>query len=470
MTAAPPVSGSAWSRRGWAIYLGWVVITLEGSALNLALPTIADALQADDGGISWVIDAYTLPLASLLLFGGVLGDRIGAARLFRIGAVGFAAASIACALSPSIELLIACRAAQGVFAALLLPMLLALVGTGFADSSQRSIAVNMMTLFGGAGMAVGPFLGGLLTDTVGWRAVFWITAPIAIIAAVLVGTDRHDRRSAKARFDLAGQVVGTVGLVVMVAGLIESGADVSWVVPSALIVLGLALLGLFVFVEHHSRHPMMPLSVFRTRGFGGAVGGGFAFQFGAYGLQFFLAIYLQTVWGLSALHGGLLLIAFAVGVVLSSAFLNPLLLSRGSRPLILIGAATAVIGTAALLAVDGESDWWLLVVAEFVIGGGTGLYSTGLNKAAGGALEAGTAGLASGVYNTARQIGQCIGIAIFGTLVALPDPETGFTVAIVLGAACGIAVAATAFRAPASGSPASPGSAAEHDVQGLVAA
>lgn len=447
MTAVIAPARTAWSARGWAIYLGWIVITLDGSALNLALPRIADDLQAQAGGISWVVDAYTLPLASLLLLGGSLGDRVGAERLFRIGAIGFAAASVACALSPSIGLLIACRAAQGVFAALLLPMVLALVGKSFDDPGQRSSAVNLMTVFGGAGMAAGPFLGGLLTDTAGWRAVFWLTAPIAIIAAALVGAaDRPRTRQSRPRFDWAGQLTGTAGLVAVVAGLIEAGRGTSPALTWALLVAGVALLAVFVLVEHRSRAPMMPLGVFRSPGFTGATVGGFAFQFGAYGLQFFLALYLQAAWGVSALTGGLLLASFAVGIVASSVFANPYLLTRGTRQMILAGSAAAAAGTLLLLATTTAERWWVLVIAEFVIGAGTGIYSTALNKTASTSLGADSAGLASGIYNTARQVGQSVGIAILGALAALADSRAGFIAAIALITCCAAAIAATELR------------------------
>nr|WP_246476005.1 MFS transporter [Brevibacterium renqingii] len=438
---------TAWSARAWAIYLGWIVITLDGSALNLALPRIAEDLNAHASGISWVVDAYTLPLASLLLLGGSLGDRVGAERLFRIGAIGFAAASVACALSPSIGLLIACRTAQGVFAALLLPMVLALVGKSFNDPGQRSSAVNLMTVFGGAGMAAGPFLGGLLTDTAGWRAVFWLTAPIAIAAAALVGAaDRPRTRQSRPRFDWAGQLIGTAGLVAVVAGLIEAGRGTSPALTWALLVAGVVLLVIFVLVEHRSPAPMMPLSVFRSPGFTGATVGGFAFQFGAYGLQFFLALYLQAAWGVSALTGGLLLAPFAVGIVASSVFANPYLLRRGTRQMILVGSAAAAAGTLLLLATTAAEWWWVLVIAEFVIGAGTGIYSTALNKTASTSLGADSAGLASGIYNTARQVGQSVGIAILGALAALADSRAGFIAAIALITCCAAAIAATELR------------------------
>lgn len=449
MTAIAAPVRSAWSARGWAIYLGWIVITLDGSALNLALPRIAEDLGAQAGGISWVVDAYTLPLASLLLLGGSLGDRFGAERLFRIGAIGFAAASAACALSPSIGMLIACRAAQGVFAALLLPMVLALVGKSFDDPGHRSTAVNMMTVFGGAGMAVGPFLGGLLTDTAGWRSVFWLTTPIAIAAAALVGTADHPRaRRDRPRLDVAGQLTGTAGLVAVVAGLIEAGRDAGAPFTWLLLGGGVVLLAVFVLIERHAKAPIMPLGVFRSPGFPGAVVGGFAFQFGAYGLQFFLALYIQSAWGASALTGGLLLASFAAGTILAGLLVNPHLLRRGNRRMILIGSGAAAAGTLLLLGAAAAEGWWVLVIAEFVVGAGTAIYSTALNKAASTSLGAASAGLASGIYNTSRQVGQSVGIAVLGALAAVADARVGFVAAIALITCCTLLIAATAPRRP----------------------
>lgn len=438
---------TAWSARGWAIYLGWAVITLDGSALNLTLPTIAQQLDAQAGGASWVVDAYTLPLASLLLFGGSLGDRIGAQRLFKIGALGFAMASVGCALSPSLAVLIVCRAAQGVFAALLLPMILALVGKSFDDPAHRATAVNLLAVFGGSGMAIGPFLGGLLTDTASWRAVFWLTVPIAVTATVLAGhTDGPGDSSRRLHVDLPGQLTGTAGLVALVAGLIEAGSASSPFVSWGLISLGALLLCAFVAIEHRVTMPMMPLSVFRAPGFPGAVLGGFALQFGAYGLQFFLAVYLQAAWGVTAFTGGLLLASFAIGVVLAGVVINPALQRRGARAMTLTGATVAGIGTLALLLVSGGHMWWLLLLAEFVIGIGTGIYSTALNQTASCSLGYAAAGLGSGIYNTARQVGQSIGIAILGSFAHLTNQSLGFSMAIILVTGCAAAIVVTELR------------------------
>lgn len=453
MTVAVAASRTAWSVRGWAVYLAFAAITLDGSALNLGLPTITAQFGASPGSISWAVDAYTLPLASLLLLGGSLGDRWGAERLFQIGARGFAGASVVCALSPSMALLIAGRAAQGLCAALLLPMVLAVIGKSFVDPVERSRAVNLLTLFGGFGMAVGPFLGGLLTDTIGWPVVFWFTALLAVIASCLLGpADERPTEKRPLRVDLTGQIAGTAGLVAVVAGLIESGNGAGVIPGTALLLVGAGLLLAFVLIERRADAPMMPLEVFRRPGFAPTILGGFAFQFGAYGLQFYLAVHLQSAWGLSALAGGLLLISFALGLAVASVVANPLLMKRGSRHMIVIGAAIATTGTLGLLAVTGPERGWLLVVAELVIGTGTGIYSTALNTAAGSSLGADAAGLASGIYNTARQVGQCVGIAILGALAMARDTRAGYVIAVIVVTCCALGIGVTGWgarRAPA---------------------
>lgn len=429
---------SPWSGRAWAIYLGWIVITLDGSALNLALPSIARDFGAQSVGLAWIIDAYTLPLASLLLLGGALGDRIGTARLFRIGAIGFALASIGCAIAPSLAFLIALRAVQGIFAAAVVPMILAMVGTSFGDTSVRARAVNLMTVFGGSGMAAGPFLGGLLTDTVGWRAVFWLTAPIAAVAAVLVAPDRRaPRERGRARVDIAGQLTGTAGLVLLVAGLIEAGkSDGSDPTPWILLGSGVVVLAAFVMIEKASRAPLMPLSVFANRQFRWVVAGGFGFQMGAYGLLLYLAVFVQHAWGISALVGGLLLAPVAVGIVLSSAFLNPLLLPRGPRTMIVTGSVISLVGAGSMFFVTDQQQWMLLAAACLVIGIGAGIYSTGLNQIAGSALGVARSGLGSGIYNTSRQVGQSVGVAVFGALAVQSAERAGFVVTMLVVVAC----------------------------------
>lgn len=430
------LGASAWSRGAWAIYVGMVVVTLDGSALNLALPTIGTDLGATASGLEWVVNAYTLPLASLLLIAGNIGDRIGARRLFIASATGFGLASLACALAPTLSALVAFRAIQGVFAAGLLPMVLALVVKTITDPAERAKAVNLVAVFGGIALAVGPFLGGLLTDTIGWRAVFWLTlAPVVAAVLLLLGTP-ETARGERRRIDLSGQVVGTLALTALIAGMVEA-ASLGWPHPLVLALLAGGVVGIvrFITIEHRADEPMMPLGLFRNRAFSAASVGGFAFQFSAYGLQFMLALYLQQQWGLTAVNAGLILIPFSLGAILATVALNPRLLGRGPRFMLLTGTPLVILGALVALGTADVRSWGWLVAGNALIGIGTGIYSPSLNQVATAGAGAARAGLASGVYNTSRQIGQATGIALLGALAALPDPAFGMRIGLAL---CGL--------------------------------
>lgn len=428
--------GSAWSRGAWAIYLGMVVVTLDGSALNLALPTIGANLAATASGLEWVVNAYTLPLASLLLIAGNIGDRIGARRLFIVSAAGFGLASLACALAPSLPFLVTFRAVQGIFAAGLLPMVLALVVKTITDPAERAKAVNLVAVFGGIALALGPFLGGLLTDTIGWRAVFWLTLVPVAAAILLIRRTSETARGERRRIDLPGQLVGTLALTALVGGMVEA-ASLGWSQPLVLTLLaaGLAGIAAFIAIEHHSPAPVMPLGLFANRAFSAASIGGFAFQFSAYGLQFMLALYVQQQWGFTALHAGLILVPFSIGTILATVALNPRLLSRGPRFMLLAGTPLVTLGALIALGTAHADSWGWLVAGNALIGIGTGVYSPSLNQVATASAGQARAGLASGIYNTSRQIGQATGIALLGALIALPDPEAGIRIGLTT---CGL--------------------------------
>lgn len=430
----------------WAIYFGWIVIILDGAALNLALPTIARQLHAGAAGTEWVVDAYTLPLASLLLSAGSLGDRIGAVRLFRWSAVTFSIAAIISALSPTLAVLIAARALQGVAAAGLLPMVLALIRKTIPDAHERGKAANMLSVFGGASMAAGPCLGGLLTGTIGWRFVFWLTVPPALAAAYLMRHTPEVPSDGRRHFDGAGQLTGAAGITAVVAGLIEGGAN-GWgsVFVISLLSAGAALIVAFITIELRSRAPMMPPALFRHAAFRSVSIGGFVFQLGGFGLPFLLALYLQRSWGASPLSAGLTLLPFAVGISGAGLLVNPRLVRRGARFMMVAGAVVAILGTAALLAVGGAGTRPLLMAALLVVGLGQGIYSTALNITVNVAVGPSQAGIAAGIYNTARQMGQAVAFAILGGFAAAADAQSGLHAGIAICTACPAIVLALAL-------------------------
>ncbi|WP_158865872.1 MFS transporter [Leifsonia sp. AG29] len=438
ISSSPVVGGTARSRGAWAIYLGMIVVTLDGSALNLALPTIGSDLGATASGLEWVVNAYTLPLASLLLVAGTIGDRTGARTLFVASAGGFGLASVACALAPTLPLLITFRAIQGVFAAGLLPMVLALVVKTITDPAEQAKAVNLVAVSGGIAIAAGPLLGGLLTDSIGWRAAFWLTvAPIAAAVLLILRTPETSRGERR-RIDLPGQLAGTLALTALIAGMVEA-ASVGWTAPIVLALLASGVIGIAVFIriEHRASEPMVPLGLFRNRAFSAASLGGFAFQFSAYGLQFVLALYLQQRWDLTALQAGLVLIPFSLGSILAAVGLNPRLLHRGPRFMLLAGTPLVIVGALITLGTADTGTWRWLIVGNALVGIGTGIYSPSLNQVATASAGTARAGLASGVYNTSRQIGQATGIALLGSLIALPDSTSGVRVGLAICALLG---------------------------------
>jgi DHA2 family methylenomycin A resistance protein-like MFS transporter len=301
--AAPPTRSAARLTLLLAA-LGFFLITLDILIVNVALTTIGREFDGSTSGLQWVIDAYTLLFASLLLFAGNLSDRIGAKRAIGWGIGGFLLASVACALAPTLGALIAARAVQGATAAVMLPASMALVREAFPDARERAHALGLWAVGGAVAGAVGPVLGGALT-TLDWRLVFAINLPVCVVMlALLTRVAPSPRRPS--RFDPVGQVLALVTLVGLVFGLIEGGADGfgTWYVVSALVVAAAALVG-FLLVQARGRAPMMPLDLFRSSGMRIALGVGFAFMVGNFGSVFVLSLYLQQHLGLSPLAAGL---------------------------------------------------------------------------------------------------------------------------------------------------------------------
>lgn len=394
------------------------MVTLDGVALNLALPTIQREMHGTAAQLEWVVTAYTLPLASLLLSAGALGDRWGARRLFIGSMLAFSFTSMLCALSPSLLLLIAARVLQGVAAAGLLPMVLSLVAKSWPDKTERDRAVNTLATVGGVAMVVGPIGGGWMTQYLGWPSIFLINLPIGLLGAWLAYRHVRETPLRRAPLDVWGAAVGTLALTVLVAGLIEGNA-LGRAHPLVIGMLACGLVGVLAFIriELRTRHPMLPLGIFRNRPFSAAVAGGFAFQFSCYGLLFMLALFVQSAWQVTPLHAGTLLLPFAAALIVTTVVLNPRLRSRGPRWMLWVGSTWALIGAVVALGIAGPATWPVLVLGTVLMGMGTGIYSPTLNVVAATAVDATYAGLASGVYNTARQIGMAIGVAVLGSLV-----------------------------------------------------
>jgi DHA2 family methylenomycin A resistance protein-like MFS transporter len=401
--------------------VGYFLVLLDVTIVNVALPSIGSDLGASVSGLQWVVDGYAIALASLMLAGGTVGDLHGHKRVVLAGLATFGVASVGCFLAPGTGLLVAFRVVQGVGAALLLPGTLAVITNAFPTRGERARAIGIWAGLGSVALAAGPLLGGALVQGVGWRAVFAINVPIVAVAFAVAlrvvheSTDPHGRR-----LDVAGVVLGGLTLATVTFAFIQAGhggIDVAVVVAAA---LTLALAAGFLSVERSRSEPMLPLALFRRRDFSTANAVAGAMNLGTLGLLFVLTLYLQRVQGRSALESGLAVIPLFAPLSLLAPFAGRLVAKIGSRLPMAGGLLIAAVGIALLARVEPHSGFAALLPGLLLWGIGLGVLTPAVVAAAVGAVPADRAGLGSAVNNTARQAGGAIGIAAFGALAGKP--------------------------------------------------
>ncbi|MEV5968223.1 DHA2 family efflux MFS transporter permease subunit [Kribbella sp. NPDC051952] len=416
--------------------LGFFLITLDISIVNVALSRIRAELGGGTTGQQWTIDGYTLLFAALLLFAGNLSDRIGARKALAIGILGFGLASATCAAAPSIGALIAARSAQGAAAAIMLPSSMALVREAFPDPRRRASALGVWAVGGAVAGLVGQPLGGLLT-TVDWRWVFIINLPVCIgMIAFLVTVAASPARPS--RFDWAGQVLAIVALATLVYGLIEGGHR-GFTDPGVIIALGTAAVALatFLLVQARVRQPMMPLDLFRAHGFRLALPVGFAFMVGNYGNVFVVSLFLQQHLGLTPLHAGLAFLPSAFFAIAGNLASGPVTNRFGARVPVVAGLLSMTAGLLALLLTASIESPVITALCIIPIGAGGSLAMPSITGVVLEGVPAEQAGTASAVFNTFRQVGGAVAIAVFGALIANPDTFLG-GLRISLGSAAGM--------------------------------
>ncbi|MCB5180994.1 MFS transporter [Streptomyces antimicrobicus] len=427
--ASTPTSTPALSaRRRWTVLavcaLSMFLVGVDTTIVNVGLPAIGTGLDVDTSGLEWVVDSYTVVLASLLIAAGALADRFGRRRVFRCGLVVFGLASLACALAPSLGLLVAARAVQGVGASMLSPVALAIVVGAMPDPRERARAIGVWASVFGLSMAAGPVTGGALIAAFGWRSVFWINVPVVVVALVLVAVFVPESRGQRSRrLDLPGQLLLTVALFACVAVLIE-GPRIGWSAPLALAGYAVAVAATagFVRVERRRAEPLMDLALFRRPPFAAAVVGAVA-VFVALNVSLLLnTFYLQHARGWTPLATGLAALPMALGATVCAPWSGALVGRLGPRrPLLLAGAFTAVGG---LCVVDLGPDTGVprLLLAYLFIGIGFGFANAPLTNTAVGGLPPSRAGVAGAITSCARQVGAAVGIAVAGGLVAGAAP------------------------------------------------
>ncbi|MFJ6383665.1 MFS transporter [Kitasatospora sp. NPDC092039] len=429
-----------------------LIVSLDITIMNVALPAIRRDLDTSVSGLQWTVDAYTLVLASLLMLAGSTADRIGRRRVFRIGLVVFSAASLLCSLAPSLGWLIAARMLQAVGGSMLNPVAMSIISNTFTDSRQRARAIGVWSGVVGISMAAGPIIGGALVESAGWRAIFWINVPIGLAALFLTTRYVPESRAARARrVDPVGQLLVVVLLAALTCAIIES-PERGWTSPLVLgctaAALG-ALLGL-LWYEPRRTDPLIDLRFFRSAPFSGATVTAVAAFAGLGGFLFLSSLYLQDVRGLDPLHAGLFMLPMAAMSLLAAPLSGRMVATRGPRtPLLLAG--TTLTASAVLQAV-GYSEHvpsGLLVVAFLLFGTGFGLVNAPITNTAVSGMPRSQAGVAAAVASTSRQVGQSLGVAVIGAVMAgaaQADPAA-FTGAartawwIIAG--CGVAVLVT---------------------------
>ncbi|MFI6701218.1 MFS transporter [Streptomyces sp. NPDC050509] len=400
--------------------LSLLIVSLDNTVLNVALPSMQRELHASVSGMQWTIDAYTLVLASLLMLAGSTADRIGRRRVFQTGLVLFTLGSALCSLAPNLTSLVVFRMIQAIGGSMLNPVAMSIITNTFTGPRERARAIGVWGAVVGISMAAGPLVGGVLVDTVGWRSIFWINLPIGLAALLLTWRYVPESRAPKPRRpDPVGQllVIGVLGALTY--AIIEAPAE-GWTSPlivSFAAFSALCLVGLVLY-EPRRAEPLIDLRFFRSAPFSGATVIAVCGFAALGGFLFLNTLYLQNVRGLSALHAGLYMLPMAALTFLCAPLSGRLVGSRGPR-LSLLVAGTAMTASGLLFAtLDAETTTGLMFTGYVLFGLGFGMLNAPITNTAVSGMPRAQAGVAAAVASTSRQIGQTLGVAVIGAVLA----------------------------------------------------
>jgi len=424
--AASPGVAAGGGRLGLALLViatAQLMVVLDGTIVNVALPHIQQALGFSGTGLEWVVNAYAITFGGLLLLGGRAGDILGRRRVFVSGLLLFSAASLLGGFATSQWWLLTARAVQGVGGAVIAPTALALISTNFPQGAERNRAFSVYAAMAGAGAAAGLVLGGLLTTYASWRWVFFVNVPIGILIAASAPRVLTESPRLPGRIDWAGAVTGCGGVALLVYGLSKAatGADGVSHWGDAQVVASLTaavvLLVSFVLIEMRSSHPLLPMRVLADRNRAGALLIMLCIATGLFGVFFFLTLFIQTVLGYSPIRAGIAFLPFAVGVVIGSALASPLVARIGPRPLISAGAAMVAGGMFWYSRLTEHAGYVSHLLGPTLVSSfGLGLVFVPLALVALHKVAEQDSGVASSLLNTAQQVGGAIGLALLGTV------------------------------------------------------
>lgn len=407
----------------FATSLGFAVVLIDVSVVNVALETLHAALRADVTGLQWIVNAYALVFASSLLMAGALGDRLGAKRVFMAGFALFTLASLGCGAAQSLAAMIGWRLAQGIGAALLVPTSLSLLRQVFTDPGERSRAIGWWGAGGGIALAAGPVLGGVLVAALGWRAIFLINVPVGLLGLWM--THRFAPASPVQRgrsLDLPGQVSGALALAAFTYALTEA-SRLGWESTTVLGTLALAVVLAVAFCRIEARNPqaMLPLSLFHDAVVASTTAIGLIVNLVFYGMVFTFSLCFQSVWHMSPARTGLAFLPMMAVLMLMNLLASRIVGRVGARPLTIVGLLFSACGYALIVPALATQSYAALAAPMLMAGGGIALCIPTITNAVLAAVPATQAGIASGLLNAARQVGGVIGVAWFGYFVRHGD-------------------------------------------------
>ena len=405
----------------FVIAIAQLMVVLDSSIVNIAIPSAKIDLGITDANQSWVITSYTLAFGSLLLLGGRISDFIGRKKSFIIGLLGFAGASALGGLAQSQEILFASRALQGAFGALLTPAALSLINVTFTIPKERARAFGVYGAISGGGAAIGLILGGALTEFASWRWCLWVNVPIAIIAVLFAFPFVHESKAGgEHSYDLPGTVTATLGLLSLVYGFTKAAKD-GWATTSTLNFFGIAgiLLVAFFLIQKNVKNPLLPLRIITERNRGGSYLGSMMVGAGLFSMFLFLGLYLQVILGYSPLKTGFAFLPFSIGIILFAGVASQLLPRVGPKPLIIWGLIQSTAGLYLLTFITPETAYVTHVLPSLIImSTGMALVFIPISTTALHGIGGRDSGVASAALNTSQQIGGSLGTALLNTIAA----------------------------------------------------
>jgi EmrB/QacA subfamily drug resistance transporter len=403
-----------------------LIVGLDTTIVNIALPSIHRSLHASLSGLQWTIDAYSLTIASLLMLAGSTADRVGRKRIFELGLIVFTLGSLLCAVAPSLNALIAARALQAIGGSMLNPVALSIIRNVFDDPRERAQAIGVWGAMIGISMGLGPVVGGALVDSAGWRWVFVINLPVGVVALALTAAFVPESRAARARrLDPVGQMLVILALASLTYAIIEGHID-GWgsaTIVSLLVASGLAFTALVLY-ERRRDEPLLEIGFFHSAPFAGASAiaiCGFA-CFGGY--LFLNTIYLQTVRHLSPLHAGLYTLPIAATMLVFAPMSGRIMGRRGTRAPLIIGGVGLILSPLLLIGLEPATPLWRLLLSYALFGVGFGLVNPPITLTAVSGMPPAQAGVAAAVASTSRQVGATLGVALIGAVVGAGSADS----------------------------------------------